>query len=120
VVPTWTASPAPYGCTITAAAPAADTVFSANADFDGRWTLKNSGTQAWLSSEIDYRWAETGTALHSGSAVYDLSKDVQPGESIEIIVDMKAPATVGKYTTTWVLAKGSQVLCTMIVKIEVK
>lgn len=120
VVPTWTASPAAYQCSITASAPASGASFAANTDFDGRWTLKNTGNQAWMSYDIDYRWAETGTALHTGSAVYDLSANVQPGESIDVIVDMRSPATVGNYTTTWVLAKGSQVLCTMVVKIEVK
>ncbi len=120
IAPTWTASPAPYQCTITSSAPASGATFAPNADFDGRWTLKNSGNQAWMNYDIDYRWAETGATLHTGAAVFDLPSNVQPGESVDIVVDMKAPDTVGSYTTTWVLAKGSQVLCTMVVKIEVK
>ncbi len=120
VVPTWTATATSYQCSVTAAAPASGAVFAPNADFDGRWTLKNTGTQAWMDYDVDYRWAETGAKLHTGAAAFDLPSSIQPGDSVELIVDMEAPDTVGSYTTTWVLAKGSQVLCTMVVKIEVK
>jgi hypothetical protein len=62
--------------------------------------LKNIGHCTWTT---DYR-----LALQSGSAMgvrYDqyFDQDVEPGEYIDIAVDMRAPYARGEYTSFWQL-----------------
>jgi hypothetical protein len=88
-------------------------------DFDGRWTVKNTGTRTWASSEMDFRYL-SGTKTYTNNELYDLPKDVAPGDSIEIIVDMLAPNASGSYTTTWSINIGSRSICALPLYLVVK
>jgi hypothetical protein len=116
---TITSTPGEYGCSITASSPAQSDIFPKGADFDGRWTAKNTGTKAWASSEMDFRYI-SGTKMQAHNDLYDLPKDVAPGESIEIIVDMIAPTAVGNYSTSWGINLGSRTVCALPLYITVK
>ncbi|HNT55175.1 MAG TPA: NBR1-Ig-like domain-containing protein [Anaerolineaceae bacterium] len=119
--PTNTAQPTSegYNCTLIAISPAIDTVIGAGNDFDVRWTIKNSGSQTWDSGDVDYRWF-SGDKLHTGNDVYDLAVDVLPNGTIDIIIDVKAPTTVGTYGATWRLMRSDRVICTFDYRFKVK
>ena len=55
----WTRTPteSAWSCTISEVTPKMNTVLSPGADFDGKWVLKNSGTEKWYGSDIDIRYA---------------------------------------------------------------
>jgi hypothetical protein len=114
-----TITPNSYVCIITAFSPAYGASFSPGADFDARWTVKNTGSKTWSSGEIDYRFI-SGQAMHTGASVYDLPKNVAAGESIELIVDMLAPGSAGAYATTWSINMGATSICPLPVHIVVK
>lgn len=118
VVPTATATQSAYSCTVTAVSPAAKTEFTAGADFDAKWTIKNIGTQTWKVDDADFRYV-SGDKMQDRD-LYDLSKNVATGESVELIVDMKSPAAAGTYKTTWSLVQNGVTVCSMSVEIVVK
>jgi hypothetical protein len=117
-VPTATATPSPFACQITKQKPENGKLFKPGDNFDAVWTVENTGTAAWDSTEVDYRY-DSGDEFHQHD-VYDLPTTVEPGESIDIIVDMLAPDDEGEYDTTWVLHRGGQLICTMEIEIEVE
>jgi hypothetical protein len=117
----WTLTPtqAAYECRITSTSPAANTTFAPNADFDANWAVKNTGLQKWISNEIDIRYL-SGTRLQKTVDVVDLKNDVASGDSYTITIDMRAPADIGTYTTTWVIVRGDQVICNLPLTIIVQ
>jgi len=116
--PTSTATPAPFACQILKQVPENGKTFKPDDDFDAIWTLKNVGTSDWDENEVDYKY-ESGDKFYQNE-IYDLPETVKPGESIDIIVDMKAPDDEGDYDTTWVLRRGSHLICTLKVEISVE
>lgn len=127
VWPTWTpgpsatplssATPNTVACTVTQTVDFGDD-FPKSADFDGNWTIKNTSGSTWLASETDIRYL-SGTKMHSGSDVYDLSGDVAANGSTTFIVDLTAPNTNGRYTTTWGVMQGSRTLCVLSITLDV-
>ena len=86
--------------------------------FETEWTLKNTDTELWLDSNIDFRYSD-GTDMHRKD-VYDLPSSVPPGGQVVITVAMIAPSNPGNYTSTWVLATNKKTLCKVSVTITVK
>lgn len=116
--PTWTPTPAPYQCQITAQDPKIGAYFSPKPDFDARWTIKNTGTKTWEATEVDY-FHLSGKEMYKADSRYDLKKDVKPGEEITIIVDMTGPSETGNYTETWALGTSSGNFCPMSITINI-
>lgn len=114
-----TSTPTDYNCSITSVSPASNAQFSKREDFDGRWTVKNTGTQTWVANDVDYRYV-SGEKMQKIKDVYDLKADVKPGESVDVIVDMLAPDSTGTFKTTWSLARNSNNFCTLSITIVVK
>ena len=110
-------TPIGYACSITASSGGGKQL--PGADFDARWTVKNIGANKWLTSQVDYKYS-SGTKLQKFNDIYDLPSDVASGESLEIIVDMKAPTAVGIYTDVWTIVQSGQVLCNLPIQITVK
>jgi hypothetical protein len=79
-------------------------VLSPGADFDLRWEVKNIGTNDW---NPNYYYEYQSGVEGSGPKSYNLSKRVDDGEKITLIVDMIAPSSSGSYTSTWVLKNDS-------------
>jgi methionine-rich copper-binding protein CopC len=111
LMPWWTKTPtqASGGCTVTESSPPASEVFGPNTSFDGKWVIKNT----------DIRYA-TGTKMQTKADVLDMKNDVAEGDTYTVIVDMKAPAAAGTYTTTWVVYTGGQIICSMPLRIVVQ
>ncbi len=80
------------------------TQMSKGESFTKTWRIKNNGTCTWTSSyTVIY---SSGTNLAAKSS-YALSKQVNPGETIDISIAMQAPAKNGTYQSNWVLKSGS-------------
>ncbi len=107
-----------FACQVISHTPANGTSFSPRADFDAVWTVKNIGKKNWDRTSIDYAYS-SGAILHTTST-YDLSANVKVGETIDIIVDMKALKDPGSYSTTWVIRSGSNAFCNLSLSIIVK
>jgi hypothetical protein len=76
------------------------TIFPADAEFTKTWRLKNIGDCTWNSKyALVY---VSGTRMYVEKTV-PLPGVVRPGESIDISVDMVAPASSGRYKTYWML-----------------
>lgn len=115
--PTATATPSDYACQLVAASPAAGTKVTVNTDFDTTWQWKNTGTRTWEVGYVDLRY-DSGQKMQTVADVFDISTAVAPGAETSKVVDMRAPATAGKYTATWKLTMEGITLCTMTVSIE--
>ena len=84
-----------------------DTSMQPNQAFTKIWRLQNAGACSWTRSySITYFSGEQMGALASVA----LPAEVAPGQSIDIAVDMIAPATAGKYQGNWKLRNASNAL----------
>ena len=94
------------------------TVLQPNQSFTKTWRLKNVGTCSWTPS---YAVVFNSGDSMSGPATQALTGNVNPGQTIDISVELKAPASEGKYKSYWKLRNGAGVLFTQFyVDIEVK
>ena len=105
-------------CQAVAQSPVNDTVFAPREKFTTAWTLKNTGDEYWLHTDVDFRHTD-GTNMH-GSDVLDLPISVAPGNEVTLIVKMTAPKNPGSYTSTWSLGAKKETLCKVSVTIIVK
>ncbi|MBN2548860.1 MAG: hypothetical protein JXB15_06870 [Anaerolineales bacterium] len=80
------------------------TYFAPNEAFTKTWRLKNSGTSTWTSA---YSLYFVSGALMGAPASVPVPKDVPPGESVEITVDLIAPTEPGIYQGFWKLRNAS-------------
>jgi hypothetical protein len=83
------------------------TIETPGAAFIKAWRLKNTGTCTWTSSYNAVLL--NGDALGAASAV-PLTGNVAPGQTVDITVNMQAPAAPGKYTGNWSMRNASGVL----------
>ena len=123
VIPTFTSSGGGgtssenFSCDVRRVSPANGTRFNPRDDFDAIWTVRNNGQRNWDRNSIDILYS-SGAKIHKVSG-YDLDKNVQVGDSIDVGVDMQAPKDSGTYTTTWVMRRGDNAFCTLTLTIVV-
>ncbi len=117
----WTLTPtqAAFSCSVTSFSPALNASFAPDSDFDATWVIKNTGKLTWIHSDIDIYYL-SGTKLQKLVNGLDLAYDVASGESYTAKVDMHSPSVLGTYSTTWVLGRGDEVFCSMMLTIIVK
>ena len=82
------------------------------------WTVKNTGTAAWRKHTIDYRYLG-GDKFHDKPR-YDMNFIVDPGETIDMEVEMHAPKEPGNYETIWVVGLNTGGICKMSLSLAVK
>ncbi len=116
-MPTTTATPSAYLCTLVSTAPVSGTKINTNTDFDAVWKVKNVGTKAWEVGYVDLKYV-SDTKMQTGGDVFDVSTAVAVNGELTLTVDMKTPATAGKYTDTFALIMEGKTMCTLVVKIE--
>jgi hypothetical protein len=92
--------------------------FPKNADFDGNWKVTNTGSQTWSASAVDIKYI-SGTKFQVNGDIFDLPSDVAPNGQYTFIVDMKAPGSNGRYSTTWAIVQSGTTLCTLPLTIDV-
>jgi len=107
-----------YACQVISVSPSNGTSFDPRADFDATWRVKNIGIKGWDRNSTDFYYS-SGSKIHQ-VAGYDMSKDVDPGQTIDLSADMRAPKDSGNYTTTWTLRIGDKNFCNMSLTINVK
>ncbi|MDD2695991.1 MAG: NBR1-Ig-like domain-containing protein, partial [Anaerolineales bacterium] len=77
------------------------TIFTPGAEFTKIWRVRNSGTCSWTPKY--YLLFVNGD--HMGvSKAYPLNGRVQPGETVDLAVDLIAPAYQGTYRSYWMLS----------------
>ena len=72
--------------------------FAPGAAFVKTWQLRNSGTTTWDTS---YALVYVRGEQMGGPAAVPLTANVAPGQTVDISVDMVAPAATGSYTGFW-------------------
>jgi hypothetical protein len=109
--------PAPGSyCSLVYQDPLPNKVIPAGTDFDGKWTLKNKGAFTWLRTNVDLKFLGSVNGKFHKTGYPELSAisvDVATGGTIDIIVDLLAPASSGTYTENWALVQDSTTLCLM-------
>ncbi len=114
---TLTPTPAAYACKLVSTSPAAGTKININTDFDANWKVQNIGTKVWEVGYLDLKYV-SGQKMQTVADIFDINTFVDKGGELTLIVDMKAPASAGKYTASWVLMMEGITLCTLPVNIE--
>jgi len=77
-------------------------------DFTKTWRLKNTGSCAWTSGyDIVF---SGGDAMDASAAVQITSGTVQPGNNVDVSVDLTAPSAEGTYRGNWQLRDPSGVI----------
>lgn len=82
------------------------TVLNPGERFTKTWRLKNTGSCAWTSS---YAVVFVSGTPMSGPAVQALPGNVNPGQAVDISVNLTAPTSSGNYTAYWKLRNAAGV-----------
>ena len=91
--------------------------YSAGDTFTKTWRIKNVGTCSWTPS---YTLFFSSGSQMNGPTSIALTGNVNPGQSVEISVNLTAPASAGDYTGYWKLRNAAGLAFTsMYVKINV-
>jgi hypothetical protein len=83
------------------------TVFAPGTAFKKTWRLKNTGTCTWTTA---YSLVYSSGEKFAGPTAVTLPANVAPGATVDVTVDLTAPAAAGKYRGNWQLANASGVL----------
>ena len=93
------------------------TILDPNESFTKTWRLKNSGTCSWTPS---YAVVFSNGDSMNGPTTQALAGNVNPGQTMDISVNLKAPASPGDYTGYWKLRNAAGVtFATFYVTIKV-
>lgn len=93
-------------------------IFQPNESFTKTWRFKNVGTCSWTPS---YAIVFSSGDAMNGPATQALTGNVNPGQTVDISVNLKAPAAEGTYKGYWKLRNASGVLFAQVwVEIKVK
>ena len=84
------------------------TTFEPGEVFTKTWRIKNIGSCAWTSGyDIVF---SGGDAMDAPSAIQITSGTVNPGQNVDVSVDLTAPASEGTYRGNWQLRDPSDVI----------
>ena len=83
------------------------TVMAPSQAFTKIWRIKNVGTCSWTPS---YAIVFSSGNSMSGPATQALTGNVNPGQTLDVPVNLISPAILGDYTAYWKLRDGSGVL----------
>ena len=83
------------------------TIMNPNQTFTKTWRLKNNGTCAWTTS---YAIVFSSGNSMNGPATQALTGTVNPGQTVDISVNLTAPGSVDNYRGNWKLRDASGVL----------
>src|SRR5688572_3647774 len=75
------------------------TNFAPGATFKKTWRLKNIGTCAWNSNDVSLIF-DSGERMGAPASLA-IPTTVNPGQTVDITVDMTAPSTAGHYFGYW-------------------
>jgi hypothetical protein len=84
-----------------------ETVFPPGETFTKTWRVKNIGTCTWTS---DYDLVFVSGEQMSGASPKAMLGSVAPGDTVDISIDLTAPAQSGTYTGSWQIRNNKNVL----------
>jgi hypothetical protein len=88
-------------------------------DFDGKWILRNVGTEQW-SDQFDWVFVG-GDRFQTGSDSIDSTAYINPGNEVQFISDMLAPRSPGSYSAKWALRTNNNLFfCETEISLTVK
>lgn len=83
------------------------TVMTPGESFSKTWRLENAGTCTWTRQYAVVYFS--GNSLNAFQT-HNLLQEVDPGDVIDVTVDMEAPLTTGVYQSNWMLSNEDSVL----------
>lgn len=108
VTPTTSATPIPSACDraqfISDVTVPDGATFQPNATFSKTWRLKNVGTCTWSNYSLIF---DSGEKMGGSDALIPTS--VAPGQTVDITINLTAPANAGTYRGYWKLKNNSGV-----------
>jgi hypothetical protein len=110
--PTATPTPPPAPCTnqvgfVSDVTIPDNTRLNPGQNFRKVWRLRNAGSCTWTP---DYALAFASGHNMGGSIPMPLGVTVQPGATVDVFVDLRAPQTSGTYRSNWMLRNPAGVL----------
>jgi Ig-like domain from next to BRCA1 gene len=84
-----------------------NTVVSAGTSFTKTWRLQNTGSCSWTPS---YALVFVSDNAMNGPTAESLIGNVNPGQTVDISVNLQAPASNGTYTGNWGLRNASGII----------
>lgn len=95
-------------------------VYQPGQEFDGVFTLKNTGTSTWTKDFIIRVNKDRGTNIAKKN-FFPLPTTATPGQTIKAFADLVAPSTAGRYVTYWELCNANDdIFYTFYTVIDVK
>ena len=95
-------------------------VYQPGQEFDGVFTLKNTGTSTWTKDFIIRVNKDRGTNIAKQN-FFPLPTTATPGQTIKAFADLVAPTTTGRYVTYWELCNANDdIFYTFYTVIDVK
>ena len=79
------------------------TAFSPGDTFEKIWRVRNNGTTVWTEN---YSLIFDGGSIMGGPIESPLPAEVQPGDEVDISVELTAPDTPGEHIGYWMLRNG--------------
>lgn len=83
------------------------------------WQIKNTGSSAWVPGEVQFRYID-GEKMYANTSSLALPSTVNPGETGDFLLSVKAPKETDYYSMSWGLSKGSGAFCVFKIQITVK
>lgn len=80
------------------------TIFAPGAAFSKTWRIKNSGSCTWSRN---YKLMYYSGELMNAQTSVNIPWDVYPGDTVDLTVNMAAPAAPGSYRGYWILANAT-------------
>lgn len=74
------------------------TKFSPGKAFAKTWIIRNTGVCEWTE---EFRWVLVDGEDFSGVTDVPLNQDIQPGEDLQVLLELKAPLFAGTYKGTY-------------------
>lgn len=83
------------------------TLMKKNQAFTKTWILKNTGTETWTANYYLELLAEKSDNVFNAPSKINFGRSVQPGDAIELSIDLTAPQTDGEYTLMYRVLDGT-------------
>jgi hypothetical protein len=109
-------TPNGYACQVTSTTPTSSVKVSTT--FNWTWVIKNTGSAMWGQHNADIRYI-SGTKMQTGADLYDLTKNISPGQSYTATIAMETPSSANTYTAIWTIVQDGVTACTLNLSLNV-
>ena len=113
-----TSTPISYACKVQEADPNRYKGFHPIEEFDGHFTVLNTGANDWDTSKESYRFIG-GTAFQKSGSSFAINAYTQVNHTYNDTIDMKAPGIPGRYVSIWSFEYREATICLITFSITV-